>query len=180
MEKYAAFWYKCVNFQTISTRLAFKKIYGCFHILATVTSATMNTGVQIIVVVWIYDQEWDCCILGHHLLSSDILLLANLMSGKQHLIVVFSEHFLIISNCISFFVHHCSSSLPIYLLGGLCFSRGFVVFVIHFESNDSTVTKWHLEAILVHSPPTYNPSPLKSLISFFKSFSSLTFYVSMS
>lgn len=28
MEKYAAFWYKCVNFQTISTRLAFKKIYG--------------------------------------------------------------------------------------------------------------------------------------------------------
>ena len=148
--------------------------------MATVTSATMNTGVQIIVVVWIYDQEWDCCILGHHLLSSDILLLANLMSGKQHLIVVFSEHFLIISNCISFFVHHCSSSLPIYLLGGLCFSRGFVVFVIHFESNDSTVTKWHLEAILVHSPPTYNPSPVKSLISFFKSFSSLTFYVSMS
>lgn len=28
MEKYARFWYKCVNFQTISTRLAFKKIYG--------------------------------------------------------------------------------------------------------------------------------------------------------
>nr|QGT51379.1 hypothetical protein Unknown280_0710 [uncultured Spirochaetaceae bacterium] len=28
MEKYAQFWYKCVNFQTISTRLAFKKIYG--------------------------------------------------------------------------------------------------------------------------------------------------------
>lgn len=28
MEKYAAFWYKCVNFQTISTRLAFKKIFG--------------------------------------------------------------------------------------------------------------------------------------------------------
>lgn len=28
MEKYAAFWYKCVNFQTISTHLAFKKIYG--------------------------------------------------------------------------------------------------------------------------------------------------------
>lgn len=28
MEKYAQFWYKCVNFQTVSTRLAFKKIYG--------------------------------------------------------------------------------------------------------------------------------------------------------
>lgn len=28
MEKYAQFWYKCVNFQTISTRLAFKKVYG--------------------------------------------------------------------------------------------------------------------------------------------------------
>lgn len=28
MEKYAKFWYKCVNFQTISTMLAFKSVYG--------------------------------------------------------------------------------------------------------------------------------------------------------
>ena len=133
---------------------------GCFHILATVTSATMNTRVQIIVAVWIDAQEWDGWILCQHLLLSDILLWANLMSGKQHLIV-FSEHFLIISSRISFFVHHCSRSLPISLLSGLCFSCGFVVFVVHFESNDSSVTKWHLEAILVHSLPTHNPPPLK-------------------
>ena len=74
----------------------------CFYILAILTSATMNTRVQIIVAVWIYAQEWDCWILCQHLLLSDILLLANLMSWKRHFIVVFSEHFLIISSCISF------------------------------------------------------------------------------
>ena len=40
---------------------------GCFHVLAIVSSATVNIGVHVSFLnesfVWIYAQEWDCWVI---------------------------------------------------------------------------------------------------------------------